>query len=84
MTVDGINKEQVEYFTLNAGQVADGKLQLTYTPREATEVMVDIIRVGALEYAIDYTSDGNAIFWNGLGFEADAMVGTKIRVHYFI
>ena len=82
--VDISGAEQAEYITLTADQVTAKSLQLEYTPRNPTEVLMDIRLQGALTYASDFIVSGNTVSWSGLGFDGVATVGMKLRFYYFI
>lgn len=81
---EGTNKEQVQYITLNQSQIDAKSVQLEFTPREPTEVLLDVVRSGCLEYGEDFIVSENTISWDGLAFEADAVVGMKLRIYYII
>lgn len=82
--VDLSGAEQAEYVTLTSDQVTSKSLQLEYTPRNPTEVLMDIRLQGALTYASDFIINGNTVSWSGLGFDGVATTGMKLRFYYFI
>ncbi len=75
---------QAEYFTLTSTDITNKSINLTFTPKNPTEVLLDVRKVGAYTYLEDFIVTDNTLSWNGLGFEADAIAGTKIRVFYEI
>ncbi len=79
-----VNSEQTQYFTLNAGQVAAKQLQLDFTPKNPTEVLLDGGSSGYGVYGEDFIVEGSTVKWAGLNFDGDLTVGSKIRLHYHI
>jgi len=72
----------VEYFTLDALQIAAKKILLADTPTEADHVIVDVYGAGACFFSLDYTVSGNALEWDGLNLDGLLEVGDVVRVIY--
>jgi len=78
----GGNTTVVQYFTLDAGQIAAASVTLTYSPSPANQTAFDIISNGPQFYADDFTVSGNVLSWAGKPIDGVLSVGDRIRVQY--
>lgn len=72
----------VEYFTLDAGQIASKEIVLLNTPIPANQTAMDVISCGPQFYDDDFVVSGTALSWNGKPLQEVLSVGDRIRVQY--
>lgn len=81
-TVQGDSNLNVEYVTLDATAIANGEIELTFTPSEPTLVTWDIISGSAQVYSEDFTVTGNILSWSGKPLDGLLSVGDSCRITY--
>jgi hypothetical protein len=72
----------VEYRTLSAGEISAKELVLAAVPAEITKVLVDVIDGSTQRYAVDFTTSGLILGWNGLGLDGAINTGDTLRLVY--
>lgn len=80
-----VNGNQVtEYRELNATEALAKELTLTFTPNDATKVLLDLPNGTTQIYDFDYEVVGNILRWGGKALETILEETDKLRVFYFI
>jgi len=81
----GAGLRVVDLFTLSVTDLNNKYIQLTATPIEPTDVVLEIAGAPIQRYGVDYVMDG-AIFdrlrWNGLDLDGLLEVGEELTVTY--
>ena len=72
-----------EYFTINNTQLTNKEINLSNTPSNPLDVVLDVVGGSPQEYGVDYQVTGNVLSWNGLGLDGQVALGSKLRVIYF-
>lgn len=72
----------VEYFDLDAGEIAAKEVTLSNTPAIPQYVMLDVIGGGPQVYLEDFSVTGTTLSWDGLGLDGILGSGDKLRISY--
>lgn len=82
ISVPASNVYTVEYYTLDAGNIASSSITLGHTPTDSTTVTLDVISGSAQVYGEDYTVTGTTLSWSGKPLYDILSVGDKFRITY--
>lgn len=74
--------EEIEYFTLDATDIANKYVTLIHAPYVATEISLDLIGGCAQLYGVDYIVSDTHLSWDSLGLDGTLIIGDRIRVFY--
>lgn len=73
---------EIEYFILDATDISNKYVTLSYSPTSVSGVSLDVIAGCAQFYGDDYTVSGTQVGWDGLGLDGLLEVSDELRIMY--
>lgn len=80
----GVGGYDVDYFTLDAAQIAAKEVELSGTPTHPLRTLLDVTNGGgACIYSLDFSVTGNVLSWDGTRLDGILEEGDEIRIIWF-